>query len=121
MEVLSRVMERGYLNVPLSQSLYSSVVSVVSLGKSIHQFISSSLLRMISLLEELFSKKCNAPLPSRMDVNASKSSHHSLFKPFTIKYHTNTIMECIIAKQKRFQTGQVYSSFHSFRITLQFQ
>ena len=38
MEVLSRVMIRGYLNVPLSQSLYSSVVSVVSLGRSIHYF-----------------------------------------------------------------------------------
>ncbi len=64
MEVLSRVMERGYLNVPLSQSLYSSVVSVVSLGRSIHHFSSSSPLRIINSLESSQSSKENAFSPS---------------------------------------------------------
>ena len=52
-EVLSRLMERGKRNVTLP----TTVVSEVSLGKSIHHFISLSPLRMINLVESLFSKK----------------------------------------------------------------
>ena len=49
MEVPSRVMERGYQNT----ALFPVVVSVVSLGKSIHQFISSSSLRIINSVDSL--------------------------------------------------------------------
>ena len=35
-----------------------------------------------------------------MEVNSGKSIHHSLFKPFTLKHCTRTIMECTITKQK---------------------
>ena len=108
-------MERGLRNVQLLP------VSEVSLGKSIHQFISSSSLRMINSLDASSSLKQNAPAPSRMEVNSGKSSHHSHFNPFTLKHCTRTIKECTNTKQKRFQTGHVYSSFHSFRITLQLQ
>ena len=47
-EVLSRLMERGKRNVQL---LLPSVVSVVSLGKSIHHLISLAPLRIINSLE----------------------------------------------------------------------
>ena len=94
-EVLSRLMERGKRNVQL---LIPSVVSVVSLGKSIHQFISSSPLRMINSVES--SSKQNTSSPSRMEVNSGKSIHHSLFNPFTLKHCTRTITECTITKQK---------------------
>ena len=48
MERLSKVMIRGEMNVQLSSP---SVVSVVSLGMSIHHFISSSSLRIINSVE----------------------------------------------------------------------
>ena len=82
----SSVMTRGLQNVPL---FFPSVVSKVSLGKSIRDFISSSPLRMINSLESLFLNQ-NACWPSRMEVNSGKSIHHSLFKPFTLKYCTRT-------------------------------
>ena len=47
-EVLSRLMERGKRNVQL---LLPLVVSVVSLGKSIHHLISLAPLRIINSLE----------------------------------------------------------------------
>ena len=47
MDIPSRVMIRGYLN----ESLPFAVVSVVSLGKSIHHVMSSYPLRMINSLE----------------------------------------------------------------------
>ena len=50
MEVPSRVMIRGLQNIQLPSP---SVVSEVSLGKSIHQFISPSSLRIINSLESL--------------------------------------------------------------------
>ena len=95
-EVLSRLMERGKRNVQL---LIPSVVSVVSLGKSIHQFISSYPLRIINSLESSFLKQ-NTSSPSRMEVNSGKSAHHSHFNPFTLKHCTRTITECTITKQK---------------------
>ena len=58
MEVPSSVMIRGEANV----QLYSAVVSIVSLGKSIHHFISSSPLRIINSLESS-PLKLNAFLP----------------------------------------------------------
>ena len=76
---------------------------------------------MISSVESSSLLKQNAPLSSRMEVNSGKSSHHSLFNPFTLKHHTRTSVKCKLSKQKRLQTGQVYSSHHSLRITLQFQ
>ena len=75
------------------------VVSVVSLGKSIRHFISSSPLRMINSVDSLSLNK-KASSPSRMVVNSGKSSHHSHFKPFTLKYCTRTLTECTITKQK---------------------
>ena len=56
-----------------------------------------------------------------MEVNSGKSSNHSSSGRFSFKHYTSTIMECITIKQKGPQTGQVYSSFHSSRNTLQFQ
>ena len=109
-------MIRGEMNVTLP----SLVVSVVSLDKSIHHFISSSPLRMINSLDSS-SLKLNAPQPSRMEVNSGKSSHHSLFKPFTLKYNTRTPTECTLTKQNWFQTGHVYSSCLFITITRQFQ
>ena len=93
-EIPSRVMEQGYSNVQLYSPL---VVSDLSLGKSIHQFISSSPLRMINSLESS-SMKLNAPSPSRMEVSSGKSIHHSLFKPFTLKDGTRTLHECNTTK-----------------------
>ena len=109
-------MWRSLKNVKLS----SPVVSEVSLGKSIHQFISSSPLRMINSVESS-SLKPNASQPSWMEINSGNSIHHSLFNPFTLKYGTRTTTECKTTKQKRFQTGQVYSLFHSLKETLHFQ
>ena len=116
--ILSRVMERGWRN----DWLYSpSVVSVLSLGKSIHHVAASSSLRMINSLDSSPSLNWNTSLPSRMEVNMGRSIHHSPDNPITLKYDTWTITECLITKQKRFQTGQVYSSFHFITATLQFQ
>ena len=86
-------------------------MSVLSLGKSIHHFISSSSLRMINSLHSSSSLNWNAPLPSRMEVNSGKSTHHLLFNPFTFKHHTRTIRKGAFTKEECFQTGQVYSSF----------
>ena len=94
-EVLSRLMERGKRNVQL---LIPSVVSVVSLGKSIHQFISSSPLRMINSVES--SSKQNTSSPSRMEVNSGKSIRHFPSDRFTFKHHTRTIVECLTTKYK---------------------
>ena len=55
--------------------LCSLAVSVVSLGKSIRQFISSPPLRMINSLESS-SLKQNASAASRMEVNSGKSIPH---------------------------------------------
>ena len=96
------------------------MVSVVSLGKSIHHLISSSPLRMINSVASS-SLKQSASSPSRMEVNSGKSIHHSPFVRFTFKHYTSTIVECITIKQKGPQAGQVYSSSHSLRNTLQFQ
>ena len=54
-----RVTERGFRNV-----INPSAASVVSLGKSIHYFISSSSLRMINSVESSSSLKQNASFPS---------------------------------------------------------
>ena len=118
-ETPSRVTERGQRNVPLC----SPVVSEVSLGRSIHYFSSSSPLRIINSLDLPISSSSNfkALQPSWMVVSSGKSIRHSPSWRFTLKDNTKTMTECTIAKQKWFQTGQVYSSFHSFRITLQFQ
>ena len=35
-----------------------------------------------------------------MEVNSGKSTHHSLFKPFTLKHYMRTLTECKITKQK---------------------
>ena len=99
-------MIRRFWNVQLS----SLVASVVSFGKSIHQFISSYPLRMINSVDSSLLKQ-NALLPSWMEVNSGKSIHYSLSTPFTLKYCTRTTTECTLSKQKWFQTGQVYSSF----------
>ena len=56
-----------------------TVVSDVSLGKSSHHCISFDSLRMI-ISVDLSSLNSNALLPSRMEVNSGKSTHHS---PFT--------------------------------------
>ena len=74
-------------------------VSVVSLGKSIHQFISSSPLRIINSVESQALKQ-KAHVPSRMEVNSGKSSHYSLFNPFTLKHHTSTKEECTNTKKE---------------------
>ena len=66
---------------------------------SIHHFISSHPLRMINALGILFLKQ-NVNPPNRMEINAGKPSHHSLFKPFTFKHCMSTIMKCITTKQK---------------------
>ena len=95
------------------------VTSEVSLGKSIHHLISSSPLRMINSLDPPLNR--NASLPIRMEVNSGKSSHHSPSGRFTLKHGTRTVIQSIATKHKGFQTGQVYSSFHSIRITLQLQ
>ena len=101
-------MEQGLWN----DSLYfPSVVSEASLGKSIHQFISSSPLRMINSLELHLSSSESAFQPRRMEVNSGKSIHHSLSGRFTLKHNAMTVIKCTITKQKRFQTGHVYSSF----------
>ena len=54
-----------------------TVVSDMSLGKSIHHCISFDSLRMINSVELSFLNS-NALLPSRMEVNSGKSTHHSL-------------------------------------------
>ena len=103
MEIPSKMIERGLRNARL---LLPSVVSDVSLGKSIHHFISSSPLRMINSLESSFLKP-NASSPKWMEVNSGKSIHHSPSGRFTLKHCTRTITECTIAKHKCFQTGHV--------------
>ena len=35
-----------------------------------------------------------------MHFNSGKSIHHFIFNPFTLKYHTRTLTECFITKQK---------------------
>ena len=117
MELPSRVMERGRRNVPLNTP---SVVSEVSLGRSSHQFNGVKPLRMISSHDST-SFRLSAPQPHRMEVNSGKSSHYSHSGAFTLKDDTGTPVECSITKQKRLQLGQVYSSAHSLRITLQLQ
>ena len=97
----SRVMLYMQLNDSLSSP---SVVSEVSLGKSIHQFLSSSSLRMTKTLESLSSWNWNACSPSRMEANSGKSIHQSLSGRFTLKYCTRTPMECTTAKLKGFQS-----------------
>ena len=97
----SSVMERGHMNEEQIhiQSL-ARVVSEVSFGKSIHNLISPSLLRIINSVDSLFSLKEKASLPSWMEVNSGKSIHHSSFKPITLKCDTRAVTECLITKQK---------------------
>ena len=95
-------------------------VSVVSLGKSIHQSTFMCSLRMINSLESSQLNQ-NALSPSWIEVSSGKSIHHSLSGWFTLKCDTKTLTECTLPKYKRFQTGHVYSSLHSFTTTLQFQ
>ena len=104
--------ERG-----LKNELPSSVVSVVSLGKSIHQFISLSLLRIINSLDSS-SLKLNALLPSRIEVNSGKSIHHTISEGFTLKHNKGTIPKGKDTKEKCFQLGYVYSLFQSITISL---
>ena len=35
-----------------------------------------------------------------MEVNSGKSTLHSVFKSFTLKYYTRTIIKCTATKQK---------------------
>ena len=56
-----------------------------------------------------------------METNLGKSNHHSPIKSFTHECDTRTILKCTTTKNKGLQIWQVYSSFHSLRITLQFQ
>ena len=70
-------MIRGFSN----DLLPSSVVSEVSLGRSIHQFISLSSLRMINSEYTAISLNQSAFLPSRMEVSSGRSIHHSRFNP----------------------------------------
>ena len=102
-EVPSKMMTRGLENVFVSPT----AVREVSLGKSIHQFISSSPLRMINSLESSSSLKLNACLPNRMEVNSDKSIHHSLSGRFTLKHNAMTVIKCTITKQEWFQMGHV--------------
>ena len=88
-------MERGKQNVKLTLT----VVSVVSLGKSIHHLISSSPLRMINSHESTSLWKKKASTPSWMEVSSGKSIHHYHFNPFTLKHNTRTIEERITTKQ----------------------
>ena len=101
-------MWRGFMNVWLSSP---SVVSDVSLGKSIHHCISFHSLRMISSLDSSTSLKLNAPQPNWMEVNSGKSSHHS---PLTDSL-SNTTREqsrkALIPHKSVFNFGK--SSHHS--------
>ena len=49
----------------------------------------------------------NASSPNWMEVNSGKSIHHSHFKPFTLKYNTRTIIECLITKLNGSQFRQI--------------
>ena len=55
-----------------------SAVNDASFGKSIHQFIPSSPLRMINSLESSSSLNQNASIPNRMEISSGKSSHNLL-------------------------------------------
>ena len=116
-EVLSRVMMRGYSNV----TPRDSVVSVVSLGKSIRHSISPCSLRMINSLESSPLLNRNVIQPRKRDVNSGRSVHHSLSVEITLKHCTRTFTECTASKQNILHTGQVYSSHHSLTITLHYQ
>ena len=100
-ESLSKVTRKTCSKVELHSP---TVVSVVSLGKSIHHLASSYALCMINSLSLHF-PNVNASLPSRMDVNSGKSSHHSLSGTLTLEHCTMTITECIITEQQQFQAG----------------
>ena len=47
-----------------------------------------------------------------MDVSSGKSIRHSLFKPFTLKYHARTLMEWIPDDKRMLNINIHYSSTH---------
>ena len=97
MQIPSRVMIRGLRNVSLFSP--STVVSVLSLGKSIHHFISPSPLRMINSVESS-SIKSKALSPNRMEVSSGKSSNHSYYTSLTLKSDMVAIMKRKTTKEK---------------------
>ena len=104
----SRVMDQGPLNEKL---ICPSIVSEVSLGKSIPHSVSSQTLRMINSVESSSSLKQTALSPSRMEVNSGKSSHHL----FLIDSLSNTTREqlpnALSPKNSVFKLGK---SIHHF-------
>ena len=104
-EPLSRIMSLLLPGRPNRNTWSSSALSVVSLGKSIHHHTSSLPLRIITFTVSSGCARENAPVPISMETSSGKSSHHSLFKAFTLKYHTITLTECTTTKQKWFQFG----------------
>ena len=93
----------------------------VSLGKSANHSISVLPLRMISSVDSSLLLNWSVLQPSRMHVNSGRSIYHSLSVVFTLNNNMRTTDKCTATKQNELQTGQVYSSHHSLRITLQFQ
>ena len=81
-----------------------SVVSDVSLGKSIPHLASSCSLRITNSLSSHL-PNVNASLPSRMEVSSGKSSNHSLSEFFTLEHCITGITECIVTEQEELQAG----------------
>lgn len=80
-----------------------------ALASLVHQFASTSVPRMISVLNSSESLNANAFSPIRMEVSAGKSNRSGGGGEVTLKHSARTILEYSCPELERCKCGQVYS------------
>lgn len=80
-----------------------------ALASLVHQFASTSVPRMISVLDLSESLNANAFSPIRMETSEGKSIRSGRGEEVTLEHSARTILECPCTKLEGFEFEQVYS------------